>query len=398
MRVAVFTDNDFDKINGVTTTLRALLRYSSGNVQPRIYTASDVACASPFYYAVRAPGVGLPLYRDMRIHWPRVRAFARELRQTPVDVVHTTTPGPVGLAARWLAARLRVPLVGSYHTEFGAYGAALSGSDVFGHTVDHCVRWYYGACDPLFVPSTAIRHALAERGYRADRLRLWGRGVDSEQFSPTRASSALRTAWEVGARRPAILYAGRLSREKGLALVGPVRRHLLRHGVPHRFVFAGDGPMRSELESLCPDGCFLGALPHDEVAVVMASADFLFFPSGTDTLGNVVLEAQASGLPVVVSDRGGPREHVTTGRTGFVCADNDPSGFAEAVTILATRTERRVAMGRAAREYAVTRDWPHALAPLVEAWTAAARRRASASRPLRFGGAGSPALHEETTR
>src|SRR5262249_1101794 len=194
MRVAVFTDNDFDKINGVTTTLRALLRYASGNVQPRIYTASDVASASPFYCAVQSPGMGLPFYRDMRIHWPRLRAFARELRNSPVHVVHTTTPGPVGLAARWLAARLDVPLVGSYHTEVGAYGTALSGSEHFGRTVDYCVRWYYRTCDPLFVPSSAIRHALTERGYRADRIRLWGRGVDSETFTPSRASSALRSA------------------------------------------------------------------------------------------------------------------------------------------------------------------------------------------------------------
>lgn len=397
MRVALFTDNDFAKINGVTTTLRAVLRFAGDEVQPRIYTAADCDADDLTYFATASIGVGLPYYRDMRIYWPHIARFARELTRHPVDLIHTTTPGPVGLAARWLAARLGLPLVGSYHTEFGAYGAVLSGSIGIGQTLERWVRWYYRPCDPLLVPSAPIRDALIERGYRAERLRLWGRGVDAEQFTPTRAADGLRAAWGVGEHRPAILYAGRLSREKGLALVEPVSRALREHALPHRFVFAGDGPMRGELEARCPDACFLGALPHAQVAAVMASADLFFFPSATDTLGNVILEAQAAGLPVVVSDSGGPHAHVVRGRTGFVCQAGEASAFADAVAALLRRPAVRRDMGRQARDYALTRDWPHALAALVDAWRLAARRR-TAPRRAATGAPSAPVLHQETTR
>src|SRR5262245_13236327 len=282
MRVAIFTDNDFGKVNGVTTSLKAVLQFANGGAVPRVYTAADVGVRTPAYCALRSIGMGLPCYREMRIYLPRVRAFARELRRDGVDVVHVTTPGPVGVAARWLAARLHVPLVGSYHTELGEYAAMLSGSRRLGHAVERFVRWYYKPCQTLLVPSGATRALLVERGYDASRLRVWGRGVDVGRFAPTRALTTLRTAWRAGPACPAILYAGRLSREKGLAMVAPIRQKLLAHGLAHRFVFAGDGPMRRELEQLCPDGVFLGSLPHDQVGAVMASADMFLFPSATD--------------------------------------------------------------------------------------------------------------------
>jgi glycosyltransferase involved in cell wall biosynthesis len=330
MRVGIFTDNDFDKINGVTTTLKAVLRFADEPIQPRVYTASDLAVDTPSYYATTSVGVGLPWYRDMRIYWPRLRAFARELRRQRVSIVHVTTPGPVGLAGRWLATRLRLPLVGSYHTELGDYVSVLSGSSRLGSATERYVRWFYRPCNPLLVPSRATRDLLIARGYCQSRLRVWGRGVDVERFDPNRASAALRDDWRGHRRSPLILYAGRLSREKGLALVEPLRRRLAGYGLEPRFIFVGDGPMRRELQELCPDGLFLGALPHERVAVAMASADAFSFPSATDTLGNVVLEAQAAGLPVVVSDRGGPRQHMAPGHTGFVCTAGDADAFARA--------------------------------------------------------------------
>ncbi len=312
----------------------------------------------------------------MRIHWPRLLTFARELRRQRVSVVHVTTPGPVGLAARWLARHLRLPLVGSYHTELGDYATMLSGSARLGAVTERYVRWFYRTCNPLLVPSTATRDLLVSRGYRPGRLRVWGRGVDVEQFNPGRASAALQEAWRGDRRSPVILYAGRLSREKGLELVAPLRQQLLGYGLNARFVFVGDGPMRRELETLCPDGVFPGSLPHDRVAEAMASADVFFFPSATDTLGNVVLEAQAAGLPVVVSDRGGPRQHMAHTHTGFVCAAGDADAFARAFVMLFTQPELRLEMGRLARSYALARDWPSSLIPLRDAWCSATGQHA----------------------
>src|SRR5262245_41883379 len=127
MRVAIFTDNDFDKVNGVTTTLKAVLRFTGSAADVRVYTAARRGIDQPDYFAVRSLGLGLPFYHEMKVYWPRLRVLAREIRRQRPDVIHVTTPGPIGLAGRWLAWRLGIPLVGSYHTEFGEYVATLSG-------------------------------------------------------------------------------------------------------------------------------------------------------------------------------------------------------------------------------------------------------------------------------
>jgi glycosyltransferase involved in cell wall biosynthesis len=376
MPVAIFTDNDFDKVNGVTTTLKAVLRFGR-DAAPRIYTASDVDVDTPEYFAAGSVGVGLPWYREMRIYWPRLRRFARQLAADQVDVVHITTPGPVGIAGRVLARRLGLPIVGSYHTNLGDYTTRFSGSATMGASLEAFMRWCYAPCDPLLVPSAATRTLLAARGYRADRLDVWGRGVDVDRFRPERRSQALRNHWHVDDRRPCVLYAGRLSREKDLQVVEPLQRALQQRHVSCQLVFAGDGPMRADLQAMCPDAIFLGTLSHDEMAVAMASADIFFFPSTTDTLGNVVLEAQAAGLPVVVSDRGGPAQHVLPDRSGIVCPAGDVAAFADAVAALATNAETRATMKTAARAFALTRDWPSSLEPLFGAWTRAVSGRAA---------------------
>src|SRR5262245_43102700 len=152
-------------------------------------------------------------------------------------------------------------------------------------------------------------------GYRPDRIKLWTRGVDTTCFNPARAVASMREAWQVDDRRPAVIYAGRLSREKSVDLIAPIQRQLDRDRVVHQLVFVGDGPLRVELVAACFGAVFLGNVSHEKVALAMASADVLLFLSATDSLGNVILEAQASGLPVIVSDRGGLQEHLISQAT-----------------------------------------------------------------------------------
>ena len=153
--------------------------------------------------------------------------------------------------------------------------------------------------------------------------------------------------------RPALLYAGRLSREKGLGLLSPLSRALNDAGMSHRLVLIGDGPMQSELRATCGDAVFTGTLAPDAVAVAMASADAFVFPSRTDTAGNVVLEAQASGLPVLVTDQGGPHENMVPTETGFVCSDLPD--FVRRTTDVLRCGELRMRLGQTARQYALTR-------------------------------------------
>jgi glycosyltransferase involved in cell wall biosynthesis len=370
--VAIITDNDFDKVTGVTTTLKAVLRHAPTDLRVRVYTAADLAVDQPDYCAMASWGVGLPWYPEMRIYWPHVQRLRRMLAADGVEVLHITTPGPMCLAARWLWRRTRMPMIGSYHTHLGDYVTTYSGSGALGRGLETYMRWLYAPCGTVLVPSAATRTRLETGGYPARQLQVWSRGVETSCFQPAARSAALRDSWGVGDRRPAILYAGRLSSEKGLALMGPLQHALLRKGIAHRFVFVGDGPMRPALEAMCPDAVFLGNLSPAGVAQAMASADVFVFPSATDSLGNVVLEAQACGLPVLVTDQGGPQEHMRHGSTGWVCPAGDAAAFTDRLATLLSDVSLKRAMGQAAVTYATSRSWPIALAPLYDAWREAA--------------------------
>jgi glycosyltransferase involved in cell wall biosynthesis len=366
LNVAIFTDNDFEKINGVTTALRAVLAHAPGDIRTRIYTCDSTGANRPEYLAVKALDVAIPFYSEMRMYVPPFRRFLRQAQQDRIDLIHFTTPGPVGLAAMYVARRLSLPMLGSFHTHLAEYTRLLSGSAWLGALMREYMRWPYGRCAQILAPSEATRQILREGKINPDKIAIWRRGVSSTQFDPGKRSDRLRQEWGVSDQRPAILYVGRLSREKGLAIVPSLQADLERAAMTHRFVFVGDGPMRAELETICPDAVFTGSLSCDEVAVAMASADVFVFPSRTDTAGNVVLEAQASGLPVLVSDEGGPCENIQPGQSGEVCTTI--ADFSAHLAALLNDPARRRRLSYGARGYAVRRNWTHSLQPLYRAY------------------------------
>jgi glycosyltransferase involved in cell wall biosynthesis len=379
MRVAVFTDNDFNKVNGVTTTLTALLDHAPADVRPRIYTAAGLGCDEPDYLALRSLSVPIPFYTEMQVYVPKWRQYLKRVRDDGVEIVHLTTPGPLGLTALWVAKETGLPLVGSFHTDLGSYASMLSGSSRLGGWMNDYMRWMYRRCCSVLVPSAATCAALAGQGLPWERLVIWSRGVDTTLFDPARRSSALRAAWRSDDDHPVIVYVGRVSREKSVDLLPPMLGRLRALGLACRLVVVGDGPYRRQLSDTCPEAIFTGTLGRTAVAEAFASADLFVFPSRTDTAGNVVLEAQASGLPVVVSDAGGPQENMVPGVTGLVCEGSDPLRWANAVATLLRDSEQRRAMCVAAREYALTRRWDRALEPLFDTYRRVYHSRAASS-------------------
>jgi glycosyltransferase involved in cell wall biosynthesis len=310
----------------------------------------------------------LPFSGDMRIYLPSFRALRRQVRSDRIDLLHVTTPGPVGLAALFIAWRTGLRMVGSFHTDLAACTERLSGSPRLGALMREYLRWPYGRCERVFVPSESTRQLLVAGRFDPSRIHLWTRGVDTELFAPQKRSALLREHWRVCDKRPAVIYAGRLSNEKGLDLLRGVTSAMHRRGVEHRLVLVGDGPYRRELQAQLPDAIFTGALASRHVAAALASGDAFLFPSETDLAGDVVLEAQACGLPAIVSDRGGPREYIQPGVTGIVCAAGNAEAFGHATAqLLHNRTGRR-AMAEAARRHACTLSWDAALAPLYRAY------------------------------
>lgn len=375
MNVAIFTDNDFAKVNGVTTSLRAVLRHVPEGVHAKIYTASDLGEDREDYFAAASFGMRMPYYPDMRLYTPWFGTFLRRVRDERIDVLHFTTPGPVGLAALMIARRTGLPMVGSFHTDLAAYTERLSGSRRLGALMAQYLRWPYGRCERVFVPSESTRRLLIDGRIAPSRIELWTRGVDTAQFAPARRSALLRARWRVCDRRPAVIYVGRLSREKGLELLPAIASALHRRGLEHRFVLVGDGPIRRDLQAQLPDAVFTGTLSHGDVAVALASADVFVFPSDTDSAGNVVLEAQACGVPAIVSTAGGPREYIVHGVTGQACQAGNAEAFGCAIAALLHDPVRRRRMAEAARAHAETLRWDAALAPLYRAYAELAAMR-----------------------
>jgi glycosyltransferase involved in cell wall biosynthesis len=183
-----------------------------------------------------------------------------------------------------------------------------------------------------------------------------------------------------------LLYVGRVSREKQLLTLPAVQALLYARGIQHRFVIAGGGPLLAELRARMPDAVFTGPLSREAVAQVFASSDLFVFPSRTDTAGNVVLEAQASGLPVVISGTGGPRENMIAGQTGSVCHREDAEEWTSAIAALIRDDARQSAMGVAARQYGLTRTWELAMQPLYRTYIEAYMRGAPAMLELQVSG------------
>jgi glycosyltransferase involved in cell wall biosynthesis len=366
MRVAVFTDADFDHASSLTTVLGALLRHAPPDVRPRIYTLSDLDVDEPEHLALRSPALPLAFGGGWPLRFPRLREFERRLAADEISAIHVSTPGPAGLTARYLADRTGLPLVGSLHTPVVTAAAPDGPAGAYGRrhlaaVWPHYLRWIYGTCAKVLVPSADAVCCLATAGWNADRLVVWPGAVDADAFSPARRSQRLRNEWHVSDRRPAILCVGPLLHGSGVGLIEPLGSLLHRQGIAHRFIVVGEGRAQAGLQEACPDAVFAGRLSQRDLATVMASADLLLWPRDVSTAGLVLLEAQASGLPVLAASGGNARGHMRPGLTGTECHADDVLGFCARASELLIDTARRRLMGEAARRFAQSRSWPASL-------------------------------------
>jgi glycosyltransferase involved in cell wall biosynthesis len=223
------------------------------------------------------------------------------------------------------------------------------------------VLWYYAQLDWIYVPSRSTGKELARKGLRPECLRLFPRGIDIQRFHPSHRDPDFMEAY---AERSSLklLYVGRVSKEKNLPLLVEVFKALCRDMKNLSLIVVGDGPyletMKEELkETPC---AFTGYLKGEPLEKIYASSDLFVFPSTTDTFGNVVLEAQASGIPVVVTDKGGPQENIIPGKTGLVVPADDGAAMLEAVRSLIKEPFRLTVMGKAARTYMEGRSFEKA--------------------------------------
>jgi glycosyltransferase involved in cell wall biosynthesis len=365
MRVAFFTDTYLPQVNGVVNTVSRLAAHlkQAGHASlvfaPRDGNAPASGNVHSFF------SVKFPLYRQMRVAIPSYQSVERALDCFRPDLVHLVTEYTAGLAGLAYARRHRVPLVSSYHTNMPQY-LRYYRIPLLEKGLWHYMRWFHGFSRITFCPSRSTYKLLEERGF--NNLAVWGRGVDTGLFHPGKKDYDIRRQYGRG-KETLLLYVGRLAAEKDLDVLLEALRLINARLGNVQLVMAGDGPLREELSRYAPANVtFTGYLREEELAKVYASCDIFMFPSTSETYGNVVLEAMASGLPVVAVDVGGVNENLVNGFNGLAIAPRSAPEMAEAAMRLMREQGERTMMSLNARIHAEKRSWDSAFATLLEGY------------------------------
>src|SRR6185312_9864948 len=320
--------------------------------------------------------VDIPFYAGLKVGVPSLPAIVEALAEGRYDLVHLCSPGPAGVAAAVIARVMEVPVLGSYHTELAAYAGLRAADPKLEFIARAAIAAFYGQCQVVLSPSPASDDVLRGMGIDAERIGRWDRGVDVGRFSPARRDPALNPAPPA---QLSVLYSGRLTREKGADLLADAFLAARERDPRLHLCLAGGGPEEGALrERLGGHATFLGWLHGDALARAYASADVFLFASRTDTFGQVLLEAQASGLPVVAVDEGGPRELIEDGVTGLL-RPAEAGPLAEALLDLARVPAARRRLAGAGRLAVAERSWERALGRLADGYRNALGEPATAA-------------------
>jgi glycosyltransferase involved in cell wall biosynthesis len=323
---------------------------------------------------VLTKGWPVPLYPHLRMGVPSKRALVQLWSLQRPDVVHIATEGPLGWSALQAARHLALPVTSDYRTNFHAYGKhyklGMLSKAILGY-----LRKFHNRCDATMVPTDEIRRLLDERGF--ERLRVVGRGVDTQRFDPARRSDALRASWGAQPGDLVAGYVGRLAPEKNLGCVLAAFQALQARLPSARLVWVGDGPMREELEARCPAAHFAGPRRGEDLAAHYASLDLFLFPSLTETFGNVTTEALASGCAVTAFNSAAAGELIRSGVNGQIATDESETAFVQAALAAGLDAQHRQNLGAAARATARRLDWADIVAQFEQVLESAIARNAS---------------------
>jgi glycosyltransferase involved in cell wall biosynthesis len=342
-RILWFTDT-FSDLNGVSVTLEKIAELAGRSDSPdspsvRIVTSLETGSdpASEATSIVELPCIdsfSLPGYEKYLLKIPSILKALEMIARCEPDEIYISTPGPIGLTGLLVARLMSVKAVGFFHTDYARQAARIISDEAVTGLIEAYVRWFYGCCDEVRVPTDEYISILKSRGYEFRRVARFDRGIDTKEFSPVKMPRhllAVRFGLEHG---PVLLYTGRISKEKNLDVAIDAFRQVQKRFPETNLVLAGDGPFLEELKEKTADITrvrFLGRIPHGDLPSLYSLADLLVFPSETDTFGMSVLEAQSCGLPALVSATGGPKEIIEDGVTGFVIRNGDPDEWAKGV-------------------------------------------------------------------
>lgn len=387
MRIALFSGNYNYIRDGANRALNRLVGFleDHAGAQVRVYSPTTSTPAfAPTGTLVSVPSMPFPGRPEYRLALRFPNWLKRDIEDFRPDLFHLSAPDPLGYRALAFAEALGVPAVASLHTRFETYldYYGLGWARFLG---ERYLRSFYGRCDYLLVPTPAIQREMT-RDLGAERVRIWGRGVDTDMFASHRRSENWRKARALGEDEVVVTFFGRLVAEKGTDIFAETMQRLLDRGTAIRVLVIGDGPARAQMAKALPQAHFTGMLSGDALAQALASADILVNPSITEAFGNVVLESMAAGLVPVCADVDSARNLVEHGVTGLLCAARDPAAYADAVRTLVDDRQRLANIRRAAETAATRFKWPAVLQDVVRIYedaVTAANIEQGSDRPFR---------------
>ena len=299
-------------------------------------------------------GVPIPGYPLLRMGLPAGGRLRRAWVADRPDLVHVATEGPLGLSAIRAARSLGIPVTSSFHTNFHAYAKHYKVSAIRSIALGW-LRYVHNLTQRTFVPTEALCAELEGMGFR--NTAVLSRGVDTRQFLPERRSNALRKEWNAAPGDPVVIHVGRMAAEKNYPLLFRAYAAMKAANPACKFVLAGEGPLKRSLERQHPECTFAGFFSRDEIGRYYASADIYVHASLTETFGNVLTEAMASGLAPVGFDYAAARMFVKDGESGLTVPCDQPEAFIAAAVRLATDAPLRSRLRHAARAAVEVQSW-----------------------------------------
>lgn len=357
--IAVVSETFYPEINGVTNTLRHLCNglaargYRVSVVRPRQKNETGTEPENIRHQTI-VTGLPLPGYADLRFGMASSQRLRRLWQADRPDHLYVATQGPLGVAAVTAARRLGIPVVSGFHTNFHSY-CHYYGAGFLEKLLCRYGRWFHNRTGTTLAPTPTIASEVRAMGIHP--VKVWGRGVDCGQFAPHKRSDALRADWGLTPTNRAVIYVGRLAAEKNLNLAISCFERIRTLHPGSRFILVGSGPMEKRIREKHPDYILCGNLRGESLASHYASGDIFLFPSKTDTFGNVVTEAMASGLAIVAFNAGAAGEHIIHGESGMVAPLDNDEAFIDHALTLADQPTTISRLGAKARKEALALDW-----------------------------------------
>lgn len=357
LKIAHFTDT-FDEINGVARTIRQQLTMVARHGKDMtVITCGGVADVPGAVSFAPVGRFSLPEYPEITLAYPPFLDMLTHCFEQEYDCILAATPGPVGLAALAISRILKLPFHGTYHTAFPEYVGAFTEDKGLEDGCWRYMRWFYEQMQVIYAPSESTKFELSDHGIDPEKIVTYPRGVDTKRFHPDKRNGFF-SQYDIQSRTK-LLYVGRVSVEKGLDVLTEAFTKAASMRDSLQLIVVGEGPYLEEMKRRLKGlpVTFTGVLKGESLAQAYASADLFVFPSATDTFGNVVLEAQASGVPVIVTDKGGPCENVLPNETGLIFPAEDVDALLRCIIHMIDTPERIEYMGRRARKHVETRTF-----------------------------------------